>query len=243
MLQFKADFFAKLLQVASWLAFVAFAVSVMYDNTESIAGWERGPAFVLAGSAFLVSAINYLLVPALIELPEQFRRGSLDFVLTKPVDSQFWVSFRRIALSDLGTCVGSCAMVGYGVATGTHRPSLGEWAGYAVCILAGAAILYSFRLALMTLGVWFTRVDNLWVLEESAMQVARNPVDIFARPVRSFLTYAVPLALFSTIPARQLTGQGSPGNLALAVGWAVLALLLSRRFWLTAMRSYSSASS
>jgi ABC-2 type transport system permease protein len=242
-MQFKADFAAKLVAIVSWLVFVAFAVSVTYDNTTSIAGWARGPAFVLAGTAFLISAFNYMLCPALLELPEQFRRGSLDFVLTKPVDSQFWVSFRRVSLSDLGTCLGSAAMVAYGVAGSPHRPSAGEWASYVACSLAGAAVLYSLRLALMTVGVWFTRVDNLWVLEESAMQIARNPIDIFSRPVRAFLTYGVPLALFSTVPARQVTGAAQPFDLPLCAAWAAIALFLSRRFWLFAMRSYSSASS
>jgi ABC-2 type transport system permease protein len=242
-MMFKADFFAKLLQVASWLTFVAFFVFVLYRNTDSVAGWERGPAFVLAGTAFLVSAVCYFLFPSLIELPEQFRRGTLDFVLTKPVDSQFWVSARRIELSDIGSCAGSAGMVAFGLSNAAVRPTAAEWLAYATCVVAGVAILYSLRLALMTLGVWFVRVDNIWVLEESAMQVARNPVDIFSKPVRVFLTVVVPLALFATVPARQLVGPAHPGDVGLAAAWAVAALFLSRRFWVTAMRSYASASS
>lgn len=242
-MQFKADFFGQLLSVASWITFIGFAVVVVYENVETVAGWERGPGFVIAGTSFLVSALCYLLFPSLIELPEQFRRGTLDFVLTKPVDSQFWVSCRKVQISDIGTVLGSGAMVAYGAATTDPSPSPHGWTAYAVALLAGVALLYSFRLALMTLGVWFVRVDNLWALEEAASQVARQPVDVFGMPIRVLLTHILPIALFATVPTRLLVGRGTAYDLGNAVLWGIAGLILSRKFWLYAMRSYSSASS
>lgn len=242
-MMFKADFFAKLASVTTWVLFVSFAVVVVYDNAETIAGWARGPAFVLSGTAFLASAFGYLVFPSLIELPEQIRRGTLDFVLTKPVDSQFWVSFRMIELSNLGVVIGSMGMIAYGVSTSDYVPRRENWAAYMVGLAGAIALLYSLRLALMTLAVWFVRVDNLWVLEESTEQIARNPVEIFGPPARQFLTHVLPIALLGTIPARQLVGPVVLPEVLLSLVWAGLGLFLTRRFWRFAMVSYSSASS
>ncbi len=242
-MQFKADFFAKVASVVTWVVFVGFAVVVIYDNAETVAGWARGPAFVLSGTAFLASAFGYLFFPSLIEIPEQVRRGTLDFVLTKPVDSQFWVSFRMIELSNLGVVIGSAGMVGYGVSTASYVPTIENWIAYSICLAAAVALLYALRLGLMTLAIWFVRVDNLWVLEESTEQIARNPVEIFGPPARQILTHILPVALLGTIPARQLVGPVLPWEVGLSVAWAALGLFLTRRFWKFAIVRYSSASS
>ena len=110
-------------------------------------------------------------------------------------------------------------------------------------VAAALAIYYSFNLALMTLGVWLVRVDNLWVLGESIMQIARYPVDIYQGILKRLFVYAVPLAFLATMPARQLVLGFDGAMLMLGIAWAAVFLILSRVFWRFAMRHYTSASS
>ena len=125
---------------------------------------------------------------------------------------------------------------------GLH-PTLLQFFAYIVLMGCSLAIFYAFELFLMTTGIWLVRVDNLWVLGESVLQVSRYPLDIYGNGVQRFFTYMLPLAFIGTIPARQLK-DGFDGNmLALGVIWASCALILSRMFWRYAMRHYTSASS
>ncbi|MGV3615877.1 MAG: ABC transporter permease [Fimbriimonas sp.] len=242
-LEFRANFFAKVLQNVLWIFFFVAILFVVYRNTDSVAGWTRGDALILAATVFLMNAFANALFFSLSEIPSQVRMGTLDFVVTKPVDSQFWVSTRRFNFDQIGTLVAGVIMIAIGVSSAHLSPSPLQWLGYLTLVASALALFYAFNLALMTTGVWLVRVDNLWVLSESIVQVARYPLDIYGSGLQRLLTFAVPLGLLSTIPARQLVRGFDPSMVALGVGWAVASLLLSRAFWRFALRHYSSASS
>jgi len=242
-LEFRANFFAKIAQNVVWIGFFLLIVLVIYRNTDSVAGWNRGDAFVLAATCFVMNAIVSALFMSLQEIPEQVRRGTLDFVITKPVDTQFWVSTRKFNFDQIGTLFAGIAMVWIGVSTSGVHPGAAQWFAYVVLLLAATLLFYAFNMALMTLGIWLVRVDNLWVLGETVMQVARYPLDIYSTGLQRMFTYFVPLAFLATVPSSQLVKGYNAGMLGLGVAWSLAALLFSRWFWNFALRHYSSASS
>lgn len=242
-LEFKANFIAKLLQNMVWIGFFFAILFVVYRNTNDVAGWSRGDAYVLAATVYLIDAISTAFFMSLTEIPQQVRQGTLDFVVTKPVDSQFWISTRRFNFDQIGTLLAGFGLVISGVADAQLHPSPVQWVTYFLLVGCAIAIFYSFNLALMTTGVWLVRVDNLWVLSDSVRQIARYPLDIYGAGLQRFLTYAIPLGLIATVPARQLVRGFDASSIALALTWTAIALFLSRSFWRYAMRHYSSASS
>lgn len=242
-LEFRANFIAKILQNCVWIVFFLLIVLVIYRNTDSVAGWNRGDAFALAATVFLLGSFSHALFFSLMEIPEQVRRGTLDFVVTKPIDSQFWVSLRRFNFDQIGAIVAGIAMLIYGVVTSSHRPDLAAWLCF-VTLFASAVLLYnSFMTILMTLGIWLVRVDNLWVLGETVQQVARYPMDIFQPQMKAFLTFTLPLAFIAYVPASQLVRGADFRLMAIGIGWAIALFLASRVYWKFAMKHYSSASS
>lgn len=242
-LEFRANFFAKVAQNFVWVFFFIMILLVVYRNTKTVAGWSRGDAFILAASCFLMNALIGAFFLSLQELPQQVRQGTLDFVITKPIDTQFWVSTRKFNFDQLGTLLAGTGMVAYGAWTASLHPSPAQWLAYLVLIFASLAIFYSFYLVLMTLGIWLVRVDNLWVLGESVMQIARYPIDIYSSPIQRLFTFAIPLAFVATIPSRQLVSGFNPTMLLLGCVWAIASIFISRWFWNFALRHYTSASS
>jgi len=122
-------------------------------------------------------------------------------------------------------------------------PALAQWTSFILLLFSSLVMYYSFLLALMTLGIWWVRVDNLWVLGESVMQVVRFPIDIFGAGLQKIMTFVVPLAFLATIPARQLVRAADWQMVGLGVVWATLALTFCTLFWRFALKSYASASS
>ena len=242
-LEFRANFFAKIAQNAIWIGFFVLILLVIYRNTDSVAGWSRGAAFILAATCFLMNSVHSALFFSLNEIPEQVRKGTLDFVITKPIDTQFWVSSRKFNFDQIGTLVAGVVMVAMGVAQEALTIGPAQWIAYVVLVVASSAIFYSFNLLLMTTGIWLVRVDNLWVLGESVMQIARYPIDIYQSGLRRLFVYAVPLAFIATVPSRQLVSGLDLGMLALGVAWAVAFFFAARWFWNFALRHYGSASS
>lgn len=242
-MEFRVNFFAKILQNVSWLLFFLLFVVVIYENTDSVAGWNRGEALVLTGTTYLVGTVYNLFCRSTRQVPEQVRRGTLDFVVTRPVDSQFWVSFRRFNFDELGTILMAVGTLVYGVRSAEIQASALQWTAFFWLLLCAIVLYYSLNLALSTLAIWFVRVDNLWVLAETAGDLSRFPPQIFSVPVQRFLLLVVPVILLSAAPTMQLVFGWRPFYVAVGTVWAVAGFLGARAFWRYALRSYTSASS
>ena len=242
-LEFRANFFAKILGNVTWIFFFLMILFVVYGRTDDVAGWSRGEAFVLAATCFLMNALSSAFFMSLMEIPQHVRQGTLDFVITKPIDTQFWISTRRFNFDQIGTLAAGIVMIVIGVLQARLAPGGLQWFGYLSLVLSATVIFYAFNLMLMTTGIWLVRVDNLWVLGESVMQVARYPLDIYNTGLQRFFTFFVPLAFLATIPARQLVAGFDANMIALGAAWAIGFFALARWFWNFALRHYTSASS
>lgn len=242
-LEFKANFFANVAQNILWISFFVFLLRVVFTNTSSVAGWTEGSAYVLAATVFFTYSFCIMVFSVnLMEIPEKVRKGTLDFDLLKPVDSQFLVSIRKFHFDEFGTVLGGLIILIVGLNMLDVVPTFANTLMYIVMCICAVLLFYSLQFALMTLGIWLVRVDNLWALGEMIYYVARFPVDIFRSPFRLILTYYIPIAFIATEPTRMLLGQSSWAAPLWAIGWTAAALLVSRAFWRFASRHYTSAS-
>jgi ABC-2 type transport system permease protein len=242
-LEFRANFFAKVLQNLAWMTFFLLILFIIFSRTKSVAGWNRADSIVLAGTVFLQSSLSSMFFSSLLEIPEHVRKGTLDFVVTKPIDSQFWISARRFEFGQIGTFFAGIVLVIIGLHQGNVTPSLLQVGAFASLTLVSVALFYSLNLSLMTLGIWWVRVDNLWVLGETIREVVRYPIDIFPSGAARFLTVYVPFAFLGTIPTKMIVRGIEPGLYFMGLGWAVVAVFAARKFWNFALKHYSSASS
>lgn len=242
-LEFRANFLAKVAQNFLWMGFAVLILLVVFANTKSVAGWSQSDSTVLLGTVTTMNALAAALFFSLTEIPEQVRRGTLDYVVTRPIDTQFWVSMRRFNFDQVGTFLAGFALLVVGLSTGSYHPNAMAWLAFILSLGASTAIFYAFNLALMTTGIWLVKVDNLWVLSESVSSVVRYPIDIYGPNLKWIFTYFVPLALLATIPSTQLVKGFNAGYLITMLSWAAAAIVLSRTFWRFALRHYGSASS
>jgi ABC-2 type transport system permease protein len=166
----------------------------------------------------------------------------LDFTLTKPEDAQLLVSIQRVAIWSLldllmGTGVLITALVLLGKNVG-----LGEAVQFIGMLLAGAVIVYSFWLILASLSFWFVRVENLLEIFQSMYQAGRWPISLYPGWLRFALTFIVPVAFATTVPAEALTGRLGGPTLLEAIGLAILLFAIARVIWRLGLRRYSGAS-
>jgi len=242
-LEFRANFFAKVLQNVVWIGFFVMILLVIYGNTAEVGGWGRGESFILAATIFVMTAFVNGFFFSLLEIPQQVRQGTLDFVVTKPVDSQFWISARKFNFDQIGTLLAGIGLIVYGIIATGLQPSPVQWALYLVLLAASIVLFYSVNLAMMATGIWFVRVDNLWVLGENLTQIARFPLEIYGSALQRLFIWAVPLGFLAYVPTQQLV-KGPDGAMAtLGIAWAIGAFVFARWFWHFALRHYSSASS
>jgi ABC-2 type transport system permease protein len=240
---YRVNFFIQLLQSFLNLGISVAGLAVIFSYTDTLGGWQPDEVLALVGVYFLVGGmIGLVIQPAMEQLIESVRTGTLDFTLTKPGDAQLIVSIQRVEIWKLIDIV-----LGFGVLV-TALIRLGEKVGggqateFIAMLFAGAVIIYSFWLILATLAFWFVRVENILVIFQSMYEAGRWPISLYPGWLRYGLTFIVPVAFATTVPAEALTGRLSWGTLLGAVALAVVLFTASRVFWRVGLRHYSGAS-
>jgi len=242
-LAYRVNFAIHLLQSLLQLGTALAAVAVVFSYTEALGGWRPDEILALVGVYLLVGGVIGLVIqPSMEAFIESVRDGTLDFALTKPEDAQLLVSVQSVEIWQLidivlgiGVLVVALARLGEGVG-----PL--QAAAFAGMLLAGCAIVYSFWLILATLSFWFVRVENILVIFQSMYEAGRWPVSIYPGWLRFGLTFLVPVAFATTVPAQALTGRLNAETLLGALALAIALLALSRLFWRVGIRHYSGAS-
>ncbi|MDZ7265260.1 MAG: ABC-2 family transporter protein [candidate division KSB1 bacterium] len=242
-LAYRANFWLQLFQSLLELGTAVTGLAVIFSHSKAIGGWSPDQVLALVGIYFLVGGmIGMVVQPGMEQLIESVREGTLDFSLTKPVDAQLLVSIRRFEiwkaidmLLGLGVLVTALVRLG---------GKIGGWqaASFGAVLVAGAIIIYSFWLLLATLSFWFVRVENILLIFQSMYEAGRWPISLYPGWLRFALTFIVPVAFATTIPAAALTSRLSGKTVLAALLLAAVLFLISRIVWKLGLRRYAGAS-
>jgi viologen exporter family transport system permease protein len=241
--QYRLNFFLQLLQSVVALGTGLAVLAIVFSHTSRLAGWSRPELLAVMGIHVLMGGfIHTFIQPNMERLMEDVRKGTLDYVLTKPEDGQVVVSVREIRIWQgvdvlLGTGVLVVALVQL------HR-GVGAWGalGFAAALLLGAVMVYCFWL-IVSVGVfWIIRLEWVGNLFDGIYATGRWPIGVYPIGLRASLTFLVPVAFAVTVPAQALTGRLNMGTLGIAAAFAAVLLVFTRWFWKRGLRRYSGAS-
>jgi ABC-2 type transport system permease protein len=170
------------------------------------------------------------------------QQGTLDYALTKPADAQLLVSVREVRIWQMVDIVTGALVLGWAVAQ--LQTTVGVWQAlsFAVALVLGGLMIYSFWLILTTGAFWIVRVDNIIELFAGVYQAGRWPVGIYPGWLRAGLTFLVPVAFAVTVPAESLTRRLTWQTLGGAALLTFALLALARWVWRKGLRNYSGAS-
>jgi ABC-2 type transport system permease protein len=183
--------------------------------------------------------------PNLDQLSQSIRDGTLDFTLLKPASSQFLVSFQRCVIWGMTDVALGIGIILYSLTRVAHESGIGAGplALFAVTLASGVVVLYCVWTMLATFAFWFVKIDNLTTLLHSFFGMGRFPVDAYPLWLRRVLTFVVPVALITTVPAEALSGKLASIVPLISVAVAAVMLWLSTRLWRLGLGQYTSASS
>jgi ABC-2 type transport system permease protein len=224
---------------------------IIYRQVVAIDDWTRYEYFAFMATGMLInSLVEAFFMPNCANFSELIRTGNLDFVLLKPIDAQFLVSFEKMELAMLNQAVLALSLVTYALVKIGHPVHPLHAAMYVVFVAVGVGLLYSLMLLLASTSVWFGRNTGLYDFWFYVTIFARYPRGIYGgspagETLQFGLTYFVPILLVVTVPSRILLAKVlEPSWLTLvAITSAVIGLAVSRAVFRWSLRSYRSASS
>lgn len=241
-LEYRINFIVAALTSLGNLAGSLFGLFLFYRTGYTFKGWNWQEALIVLGIFTLLQGFaSTFLAPNLNRIVQQVQDGTLDFVLLKPISSQFWLSSRTISpwgLPDL--LFGGLVLV---YAGNQLSLGIGNYLLSVVPLLFGMLSLYSLWFMLGATSIWFVKIYNVTEVLRGLLEAGRFPMAAYPTAYRFFFTYVVPVAFLTTVPAEALLGRTQLGWIVGAGLLALGLLIASRLFWRLALRFYTSASS
>jgi ABC-2 type transport system permease protein len=243
-LAYRADTTVNILINLMWLGWELVGLSIIFSNTNSLAGWGPGELITLLGVFRLVNMLMSAVIwPATEKFNTSVRDGSLDYVLLMPANSLFLVTFARIVVWRIWELVLAIALIVYGVHYGGEVITGQNVFYFIVLAVTGALVMYSLWVVLVALTFWFVKFDNNVTIIQALMDSGRYPVSIYPHWLRLIVTYLIPIAVATTVPVQGLRGELSGSQVALFLAIGLAAFLVATRVWRAGVRHYSGASS
>ena len=243
-MEYRANFIVNTFMSLVWVAFAILGLKIFFYHRDQIGQWGYYEAMVVVGVYALFNGfIEAVLQPNMSRIIEQIRLGTFDFVLLKPVNSQFMASLRNLAIWKLADVLIGAGICCYALAKIKASPALPDIALALLFICNGAVIVYSIWVLMVTSAFWFVRIDNITELFSAIYETGRFPVSVYPGWMRGVLTFVIPIAFITTFPAAAVLGQAKTHLLLVSIIIAALLLTGSVLFWRLALRYYSSASS
>lgn len=241
-LEYRINFLIAALSSFGSLVGSLFGLFLFYRTGYSFQNWSWEQALVVLGIFTLLQGFSAtFLAPNLNQIVRHIQQGTLDFVLLKPINSQFWLSTHTLSPWGLPDLVFGMAMIVY--AGSKLSLNVGDYLLGLIPISFGFLILYSLWFMLGAMSIWFVKIYNVTEVLRGLLEAGRFPMVAYPMSYRMFFTFVVPVAFLTTVPAEVILGRG---EWAWTLGAAVLAgflLWASSAFWQFALRFYTSASS
>jgi ABC-2 type transport system permease protein len=219
-------------------------ILLLFGYTDEVDGWSRAEAIVILGMYQVTAALIAMFISRnMYEISEAITKGTLDVVLVRPVNAQFYLTIRWVRPEQLFALVAGLTIVVIGLVQTGQFPSPVAVVQGVVLAMAGLVLITCVWSWLAYCAFWSQSVDAMMMFFQDLLQVGRYPIGFFPWSVRALFTALVPVAFLTTFPAAALT-RGVPWWLVgVAVGFAGAALLATRWFWGTAVQRYAGASS
>ena len=244
-LMFRGDFFVWSLVELFWMAVNILTITVIYEHTQSIAGWTKYQMVLLVGTSMLIQRfLMGFFWSSIFEMGRNIRSGNFDFYLAQPGNVMFMATTRKLDPDSLLNSLVAATVVIYAARQLGLDPSAGQIALYALMVLCGVVIHYSILVLSISLAFWLTSAQGIEGLYFTLTEFSRLPRAAFTGIATQMLfVWLLPVVMVTNVPASLLV-QGFDLTLSAwlfgsALVWFAAAVFVFNR----GLRRYTSASS
>tara|TARA_B100000212_G_C27290543_1_gene497082 strand:+ start:230 stop:1024 length:795 start_codon:yes stop_codon:yes gene_type:complete len=243
-LEYKINLLIDLLTSILGLVGSVFLLSIFFLNTNKIGGWSFSQALIIQGIYTILNGVtNTWFSPNLTEIVKYIREGTFDYVLIKPIDSQFWISFKRVSPTGLIEVILGLFVLIYSLYINNISFNFATLFLLILTLFCSILILYSLWFLISTTTIWFVKTWNATEVLRSFLYIGRFPMNSFSFSLRIFFSTVIPITFITTIPSEVLLGLSPAWKIFLEILVSAIFLIISRKFWKYALRFYTSASS
>lgn len=227
----------KILRFSFFIAFLFF----LLKGTKSLAGYDIYQVMFFFLTFNLIDVSSQFLFREVYRFRQQVISGTFDLTLAKPINPLFRVLMGGADIVDFITIPPLVFAVWY---VGSYlSPSPVTILIYILLIFNGIIIAASFYIFIISFGIITLEVDHATMIYRDIEDLGKLPIDIYREPLKSVVTYLIPIGVMVTLPAKVFMGLISPAGVLTGISLGLGLFFLAVKFWNYAVRFYTSASS
>lgn len=230
--------FGKFLRIGFFILFLLLLTS----KINRIGGYSIWQVLLFYSTFNLVDAIPQFFFREVYRFREYVVSGSFDYILLKPISPLFRCLLGGSDILDLSIIVFALLLIVVAILHITI-PSFFSVLLYLFLVFNAFCIALAFHVLVLVMGILTTEVENAIFLYRDLTQMGRVPIDIYTEPIRSVLTFVIPIGIMMTFPVKAMLGLLSISGILVATFVGLTFVGLSIMLWNYALRFYASAGS
>ena len=225
----------KLLRFCTYFLFVSYLLS----KTKFLAGYSQTETLIFYLTFTIIDTTSQLLFREVYRFRPLVINGELDTILIKPYHPFLRILVGGVDLLDLFTILIYIVMLIHYILL---LPTLIAPNFFIFLLLSinGLVIATAFHIIVLALGILTTEVDHTIMIYRDLSRVAVMPIDIYKEPLRTFLTFVIPIGIMSTFPVKSLLGILSWQMIVVSFFVSLVLMTCALTLWDKALKKYQS---
>jgi ABC-2 type transport system permease protein len=239
------NFFSALLIDGILFVIQMLAFTTIFSQVDNVNGWSKFHVIIFIGTFTILDGL-YMAIYffGVITIGDKIRNGELDIYITKPVNTIFLISFESMHIGSILISILGVMMVSYGALNLGIEITALKVIGYIFLLVVMIILMYNLMVILRCSSFWFTKVDNIYKLENELVNFSFKVPGIMYKGIGKIIFYFIlPYGLIATMPTEFLAGTMTIYGWIISIGVCSVFTLLTRFLWKKGLARYSSASS
>ena len=243
-MEFKMNFIFDLFIDAIFYGSYLFFFGVIFSYVDALGDFNRDAVIIFLLVTYLTDTVYvFVLGGNVFNINRMVIRGDLDLILVKPMNPQFFMSFRYVhayALVSLGILLFFLVKMVVAYHGQFHAAN---FIFFFASFIMGISIIYSFEFIIACLVFWFRNFSVAGWLCNEVIKYSRRPDSIYRGWFRTLVFSFLPMAMISSLPARMLIFGPDIKILLFQAIVSGLFLWITTVVWKRGLLRYESASS
>ncbi len=244
-MEYKTNFIFEIFIDAIYYGSLFFFFEVIFQFTDQLGDFNQDAVVIFLITMYIADSLyNFFLGGNVFEVNNNVKSGDLDFILLKPINSQFFISCRYVNTHALiSLLILSILLINLTYIYHQNSFIMSNYIFFIPSLIFGMFIFYSFEFMIASLSFWFRNFSYAGWLAGELLKYSRRPDSIYKQWLRKTLYTIFPMAMICSVPSRILIFGLDLKLFFLQLFISILFLWFTTLIWRAGLMRYESASS
>ena len=244
-MEYKTNFIFEIFIDAIYYGSLFFFFEVIFQFTDQLGDFNQDAVVIFLITMYIADSLyNFFLGGNVFEVNNNVKSGDLDFILLKPINSQFFISCRYVNTHALiSLLILSTLLINLTYIYHQNSFIMSNYIFFIPSLIFGMFIFYSFEFMIASLSFWFRNFSYAGWLAGELLKYSRRPDSIYKQWLRKTLYTIFPMAMICSVPSRILIFGLDLKLFFLQLFISILFLWFTTLIWRAGLMRYESASS